>query len=58
MPSPGPAAEHVLHVKLCARPALKALYANYDTWFAPKLLGDDVHTEAPERYAERLRARW
>jgi hypothetical protein len=31
---------------------------NYDTWFAPMFVGDEVHTEAPERYAERLRARW
>jgi galactose-1-phosphate uridylyltransferase len=47
-----------LHVKLCSRPAFKAQYTNYDTWFAPKFLGDEVHTEAPESYAGRLRARW
>jgi galactose-1-phosphate uridylyltransferase len=47
-----------LHVKICARPAFRPLYANYDTWFTPKFLGDDVHTEAPEAYAARLRAGW
>jgi hypothetical protein len=45
-------------VKVCGRPAFKPLYSNYDTWFTPKLLGDDVHLEAPERYAAQLRARW
>jgi galactose-1-phosphate uridylyltransferase len=47
-----------LHVKLCARPAFRSLYTNYDTWFTPKLLGDEVHTEPPEQYASRLRGRW
>jgi len=47
-----------LHVKVCSRPAFKSLYTNYDTWFAPKFVGDEVHTEAPETYAARLRARW
>jgi len=47
-----------LHVKLCARPAFRPMYSNYDTWFTPKLIGDDVHTEAPEQYAARLKARW
>ena len=47
-----------LHVKLCARPAFRALYTNYDTWFMPKLVGDDVHTEAPEQTAARLKACW
>ena len=47
-----------LHVKICSRPAFKPLYTNYDTWFTPKFLGDEVHTEAPEAYAARLRARW
>ncbi len=56
-PDPGRAG-WALHVKICSRPAFKAMYANYDTWFAPKLAGDEAHTEAPERYAERLRARW
>jgi galactose-1-phosphate uridylyltransferase len=47
-----------LHVKVCSRPAFRAEYVNYDTWFAPLFLGDDVHTEAPEAYAGRLRARF
>ena len=47
-----------LQVKLCARPAFRPLYTNYDTWFAPKLVGDDAYTEAPEQYAARLKARW
>jgi UDPglucose--hexose-1-phosphate uridylyltransferase len=47
-----------LHVKVCSRPAFKSLYANYDTWFGPKFAGDEVHTEAPEAYAARLRARF
>lgn len=47
-----------LHVKVCSRPAFRAQIVNYDTWFAPMFVGDEVHTEAPERYAERLRARW
>jgi galactose-1-phosphate uridylyltransferase len=56
--SPGRSRAFALHVKLCARPAFRAMYANFDTWFTPKLLGDDVHTEAPETYAARLEARW
>jgi galactose-1-phosphate uridylyltransferase len=47
-----------LHVKVCSRPAFRAEYVNYDTWFTPKLLGDDVHVEAPETWAERLRRAW
>jgi galactose-1-phosphate uridylyltransferase len=47
-----------LHLKICSRPAFRASYVNYDTWFAPKFLGDEVHTEPPESYAARLRARW
>jgi galactose-1-phosphate uridylyltransferase len=47
-----------LHVKICARPALKAVYANYDSWFGPLFAGDDAHTEAPEAYAARLRERF
>jgi UDPglucose--hexose-1-phosphate uridylyltransferase len=47
-----------LHVKLCSRPAFRPLYPNYDTWFAPLFMGDDVHVEAPESYAARLRHRW
>ena len=56
--SPTPNRAFALHVKLCARPAFKAMYSNYDTWFTPKLIGDDVHTETPEGYANRLRSRW
>jgi galactose-1-phosphate uridylyltransferase len=57
--SPDPADPgFALHVKVCARPALRPLYSNYDTWFTPLFLGDDVHTEPPEAYAARLRARW
>ena len=56
--SPGPNRAFALHVKLCARPAFRPMYSNYDTWFTPKFIGDDVHTEAPEAYAERLRKRW
>lgn len=47
-----------LHVKLCSRPAFKAQYTNYDTWFAPKFVGDEVHTEAPESYAGKVRPRF
>lgn len=57
-PEPGAGDRYALHVKLCSRPAFKALYSNYDTWFTPKLLGDDVHVEAPERYAAQIRSRW
>ncbi len=57
-PVPGREGEWALHVKLCSRPAFKAMYANYDTWFGPLFAGDDVHTEAPEVYAARLRARF
>lgn len=56
--SPRSGADWALHVRLCARPALRTLYSNYDTWFAPKFLGDEAHTEAPEGYAARLRARF
>jgi galactose-1-phosphate uridylyltransferase len=57
-PEPGRGGAFALHVRICSRPAFKALYANYDTWFGPMFGGDDVHTEAPEAYAGRLRARW
>jgi galactose-1-phosphate uridylyltransferase len=57
-PAGGREADWALHVKICARPALKALYANYDSWFGPLFAGDDAHTEAPEAYAERLRGRF
>ena len=57
--SPGPGARHhALQVRIGSRPALRALYANYDTWFGPLFAGDEVHTAAPEDYAARLRARW
>lgn len=57
--APEPANESFdLHVKVCARPAFRAQAVNYDTWFTPIYMGDEVHTEAPERWAERLRARW
>lgn len=57
-PSTVPAGDWALHVKLCSRPGFRALYANYDTWFTPKFIGDEVHTEAPELYAARLRTRF
>jgi UDPglucose--hexose-1-phosphate uridylyltransferase len=56
--SPRPDRGFALHVKLCARPAFRANYTNYDTWFGPKLAGDEAHTEAPELYAGRLREHW
>lgn len=56
-PDPG-ARAWALHVKICSRPAFRSLYANYDTWFGPKYAGDEVHTEAPEVYAARLRQRF
>jgi galactose-1-phosphate uridylyltransferase len=57
-PDPGARGTWALHVKLCSRPAFRAEYTNYDTWFAPLFAGDEAHTEKPEVYAERLRARW
>ena len=54
-PREGMGGSYALHVKLCARPAFKQLYANYDTWFTPLYIGDEVHTEAPEQYARGLR---
>ena len=58
--SPDPAAtgSWALHVRVCARPAFRAQPVNYDTWFSPLFMGDDVHLEPPEAYAARLRARW
>jgi galactose-1-phosphate uridylyltransferase len=56
--SPRTSRGFTLQVKLCARPAFRANYTNYDTWFAPKLAGDEAHTEVPEQYAARLKARW
>ncbi len=42
-------------IRLCARPALKSLYSNFDTWFDPMFVGDDVHTQSPEEYVKNLR---
>jgi galactose-1-phosphate uridylyltransferase len=56
-PEPG-VAGHALQLRVCARPAVKGVYANYDTWFGPLFAGDDAHTEAPEAYAARVRARF
>lgn len=57
-PAEDAARDLALQVRICARPAFRPLYANYDTWFVPKFLGDEVHVEAPETWAARLRARW
>jgi UDPglucose--hexose-1-phosphate uridylyltransferase len=57
-PQAGSAGHFALHVKICSRPAFRALYSNYETWFTPKFMGDDVHTQAPEQYAAALRRRW
>jgi UDPglucose--hexose-1-phosphate uridylyltransferase len=57
-PEPGRGSEYALQVRACTRPPLKALYVNYETWFGPMFGGDEVHTEAPEAYAARLRERW
>ena len=57
-PEPGRAADLGLQVRICSRPAMRSLYNNYETWFAPLFLGDDAHTEAPEQYAARLRPRF
>jgi galactose-1-phosphate uridylyltransferase len=57
-PEAGNGKHFALHVKLCSRPPFRSLYSNYDTWFTPKLIGDDVHTQAPEQYAETLRQHW
>jgi galactose-1-phosphate uridylyltransferase len=57
-PEAGREGEWALHVKICSRPAFKAVFANYDTWFGPLLMGDEAHVEAPETYAARLRERW
>jgi UDPglucose--hexose-1-phosphate uridylyltransferase len=57
-PQVGSGRHFAVHVKLCSRPPFRSFYSNYDTWFTPKLIGDDVHTQAPEQYAEVLRQRW
>jgi galactose-1-phosphate uridylyltransferase len=57
-PDGAASASWALHVKVCSRPAFRAQYVNYDTWFAPMFVGDEVHTESPEAYAAKLRAAW
>jgi galactose-1-phosphate uridylyltransferase len=57
-PDPGATGSWALHVRICARPAFQAQLVNYDTWFAPLYMGDDVHLESPEALAARIRARW
>lgn len=57
-PRPGLGGEFWLQARLCARPAFKPFYANYDSWFGPKFIGDEAHIEAPEAWAARLRANW
>jgi UDPglucose--hexose-1-phosphate uridylyltransferase len=57
-PEEGSGRHFALHVKVCSRPPFKALYSNYETWFTPKFMGDDVHTQAPEEVAQLLRQRW
>lgn len=47
-----------LHVRVCSRPPFKPMYSNYDTWFTPKFMGEDVHTQAPEELAKLVRERW
>ncbi len=44
-----------LQIRLCARPAFKSLFSNYDTWFNPMFVGEDVHTQSPEEYGLRLK---
>ncbi|MGZ6143425.1 MAG: hypothetical protein ACXWLM_08800, partial [Myxococcales bacterium] len=57
-PEPGSGRRFALHVKVCSRPPFRSMYSNYDTWFTPKFVGDDVHTQAPEELAALLRKRW
>jgi UDPglucose--hexose-1-phosphate uridylyltransferase len=57
-PEAGTGGSWALQVRICSRPAFKALFSNYDTWFVPKFVGDEVHTESPEQYAGKLKARW
>ena len=47
-----------LHVRICSRPAFKSIFSNYDTWFTPLFMHDDVQTQTPEEYAAVLRQRW
>jgi galactose-1-phosphate uridylyltransferase len=57
-PLPGRGGEFSLQARVCSRPPLKSTYVNYESWFGPLYGGDDVHMEAPESYAARLRERW
>ena len=57
-PSPGDGGHFALLLKICSRPPFRSMYSNYDTWFTPKLIGDDVHTQAPEQYADLVRRKW
>jgi galactose-1-phosphate uridylyltransferase len=57
-PEPGSGRHFALHVKLCSRPPFRSMYSNYDTWFTPKLIGDDAHTQPPEQYADLIRQQW
>lgn len=57
-PQPGAGDRFSLHLRICSRPPFRAMFSNYDTWFTPKFIGDDVHVSAPEQYAEQLRKRW
>jgi galactose-1-phosphate uridylyltransferase len=57
-PVPGRGGEFALQVRACSRPPPRPLYVNYETWFGPMFAGDEVHTEAPEAYAAKLRQRW
>ena len=57
-PATADTGHYALQVRLCSRPPFKALSANYDTWFTPKFIGDDVHTDTPEQIASFIRQRW
>lgn len=57
-PAAGRAGDFTLQVRVCSRPPLKPVFVNYETWFGPMYGDDEVHTEAPEAYAARLRERW
>ena len=57
-PEAGRGEDFAVHVKVCSRPPFRSMYSNYDTWFTPKLVGDDVHTQAPEEYAGLIRKGW
>ena len=57
-PEAGKGRQFSLQVRLCSRPPFRSMYSNYDTWFTPKLIGDDVHTQAPEEVAAIVREQW